>query len=101
MGDRLDLQQTLERLLGSRNVYYQSPPNVSMNYDAIRYSLATIDSRYANDNKYRNMKRYELIVISRKPDPEVVGNILALPYSSLGTPYIADNLYHYPITLYY
>lgn len=101
MASRLELQTTFEEMLGTRNVYYQTPSNVTMQYDAIRYSLSSINTRYANDKKYKNMKCYDVIVISRRPDPAVIKKILELPYSSLGRPYVVDNLYHYPITLYY
>lgn len=96
-----ELQLTLEELNGNRNVYYNPPADMYMEYDAIRYSLSTIDVAYADNNKYKKMKCYDLIVISIDPDPEVVDKILELPYSSLGRPYKADNLHHYPITLYY
>ena len=101
MATREELQATLESLLGSRNVYYNPPQNLEMKYDAIRYSLSNIQSKYANNNKYSKMKCYDLIVISRRPDPAVVDKILELPYSSLNRPYTAENLHHYPITLYY
>lgn len=101
MASRLELQKILENLLGSRNVYYDPPTNLTMKYDAIRYSLATPDGRFADDRRYINTKCYSLVVISRLPDPEVVDKILALPYSSMSTPYTADNLHHYPITLYF
>lgn len=101
METRLELQSTLETLLESRNVYYNPPASLLMQYDAIRYSLSDIQTNYANNIKYKNMKCYDLIVISKKPDPAVVNRILELQYSSLGRPYIADNLHHYPITLYW
>lgn len=101
MASRLELQTKLEELLGSRNVYHQPPANKMMQYDAIRYSLSNPDSRFADDRRYKFMKCYDLIVISRLPDPEVVDKILELPYSSIGKPYVADNLNHYPITLYF
>lgn len=101
MGTRLELQSKLETLLESRNVYYNPPASLLMKYDAIRYSLSDIQTNYANNIKYKNTKCYDLIVISKKPDPVVVDRILELPYSSLGRPYIADNLHHYPITLYW
>lgn len=96
-----ELQLKLEELLESRNVYYNPPANIQMQYDAIRYSLSAIQNDYANNNKYTKMKCYDLVVISIDPDPEVIDKILELPYSSLGRPYKADNLHHYPITLYY
>lgn len=98
---RLELQSKLEELLRSRNVYYNPPTNLRMEYDCIRYSLGTIDNKYANDSKYSKMKRYELIVISRVSDPEIVDKLLELPYCSMGSPYKADNLNHYPLTLYW
>lgn len=101
MATREDLQLKLEELNGNGNVYYNPPANIQMKYDAIRYTLSAIQSDYADNNKYKNMKCYDLIVISKRHDPEVVDKILELPYSSLGRPYRADNLNHYPITLYY
>ena len=101
MASRLELQTTFEEMLGTRNVYYQTPSNVTMQYDAIRYSLSSINTRYANDKKYKNTNCYDVIVISRRPDPAVIHKILELPHSTLNRPYVADNLYHYPITLYY
>lgn len=102
MATRESLQVTLERLLGSRNVYYNPPATIEMKYDAIRYSLGSPRTNYASNNKHIKMNCYNLIVISRRPDPEVIQKILELPYSSMGgTPYTAENLHHYPITLYW
>lgn len=101
MADRLDLQGLLEELLESRNVYYQSPESVKMQYPAIRYSKKNIQSAYANNSKYLMRDCYELIVISRKPDDPVIKRLLALPYCSYDRQYIADNLYHDVLTIYY
>ena len=101
MASKPDLQTKLEELLGTRSVYYQPPDNITMSYDAIRYSLTSPDTHYADDIKYKNTKCYDLIVIAERSDPEVVDKILELPYTSLGRPYVSDNLYHYPITIYY
>ena len=101
MADRLDLQGLLEELLESRNVYYQSPESVKMQYPAIRYSKKNIQSAYANNSKYLMRDCYELIVISRKPDDPVIKKLLALPYCSYDRQYIADNLYHDVLTIYY
>lgn len=101
MPSRDELQTIFEELLGSRNVYYDPPTNLRMNYDAIRYSLSALNIRFANDKRYLNKKRYDAVVIARDPDPEVVDKILELPYTSMGKPYTADNLHHYPITIYF
>lgn len=101
MGSRLELQTKLEELLGSRNVYYQPPENLKIEYPAIRYSLSTIISRHADGMKYSNFKRYEIVVIDKLPDNKVINKILELPFSSFDRHYISDNLNHDSITLYF
>lgn len=101
MADRLDLQSMLEELLESRNVYYQPPESINMKLDAIRYSKKNIRSTYANDRKYSMMDCYELIVIAKRPDHPVIKKLLALPYCNYDRNYIADNLYHDVLTLYF
>lgn len=101
MAKHQKLQSKLEELLGSRNVYYQPPTSVQMQYPAIRYSKSTIDSKYANNSKYSSKTRYEITVIDRLPDNPVIEKLLKLPYSSHERWYAADNLNHDVITLYY
>lgn len=101
MASRLDLQKELEKLLGQRHVYYQSPASVKMEYPAIRYSKSDIDTKYANDKLYMYRKRYEIIVIDRLPDNPVIDELLKMPLCSYDRHYTADNLYHDVLTLYY
>ena len=101
MGTRLELQSKLEELLGCRHVYYKSPELVKMEYPAIRYSRTKIDADHADNTAYLKHKRYELIVISRKPDEPVIEKLLGLPYCSFGTSYKSDNLYHDTLVLYF
>ena len=101
MASRIELQNLLEKLLGSREVYYQSPGDNDMNYPAIKYEKSDIDTKYADNMKYSNMKQYQIIVIDRLPDNPVIEKILELPYSSYDRPYKANNLNHDVITLYW
>lgn len=101
MASRLDLQNKLEELLGSRNVYYQPPESLKMNYPAIVYSKNTIDTRKANDSTYLRRTRYDIVVISKLPDNPVIDKLLELPYCSYDRPYKSDNLNHDSLTLYY
>lgn len=101
MATRLELQTKLEELLGSRNVYYQPPESLKMEYPAIRYSKSDIESRHADNIKYSNFTQYEIIVIDKKPDNKVIQEILTLPLSSFDRHYISDNLNHDVITLYF
>ena len=101
MADRLELHSIFQELLGSSNVYYQPPESIKMQYDAIRYSKKTIDSKYANDRKYSMIDCYEIIIISRLPDNPVIKKLLSLPYCSYDRHYIADNLHHDVLTIYW
>lgn len=101
MANRLELQSKLEELLGTRNVYYQPPESIKMEYPAIRYSKSNISSNYADDIKYSNFTTYEITVIDRRPDNEVIRKILELPLSSFDRHYVSDNLNHDIITLYF
>ena len=101
MPNRVDLQAKLERILSSRNVYYQPPESIKINYPAIIYSRTDIDSKYANNKRYINTDRYEIIVVDRKPDNAVINSILELPCCSFDRHYTAHNLHHDVLTLYY
>lgn len=102
MADRLTLQTTLEEILGSRNVYFQPPESVKMQYDAIRYELAGKSLKRANNRIYLSTNQYDGVVITRDPDTSIPDAILShFEMCSFGRPYIADNLNHYPFTLYY
>lgn len=101
MASRLELQSLLEGLLGSRNVYYQPPESIKMQYPAIVYSKANIRTRHADDRKYLRNLSYEIIVIDRDADNPVIDKILELPMSSFDRTYKSDNLYHDVLTLYF
>lgn len=101
MNRRLELQTELEGLLGIKHVYYQAPESLKMEYPCIRYSKSNISSRHADDIKYSNLTRYQIIVIDKKPDNAVIQKILELPYSSFSNHYVSDNLNHDVIEIYY
>lgn len=101
MGSRLDLQTKLETLLGSKNVYYQPPASVRMNYPAIIYSRSNIENRHADDDVYMQAYFYEVVVIDEDPDSEVIENISKLPGCRFDRHYTSDNLNHDVFTLYY
>ena len=102
MASRLELQDELEEILGSRNVYFQPPESVKMKYDAIVYNLSDIRTNYADDRLYKKDKSYELTVISRNPDNNIAENLLNhFEYIRFDRRFINDNLYHDALTLFY
>ena len=101
MGSRIDLQKMLENILGSDHVYYDPPETVKIKYPAIIYSKNNVWSIRANDARYQSRKRYNLIVVDRRPDNPVIEKLLDLPYCSYDRHYTSDNLHHDSLTIYY
>ena len=102
MASRLQLHEEFCEILGTRNVYFNPPASLMMNYDAIRYKLTGKDIKRANDGVYQITNQYDGVVISEDPDCEVPDTVLRhFKMCSFGRPYVADNLYHFPFTLYY
>lgn len=101
MASRLSLQTMLEELLGSRNVYYQPPASVRMNYPAIVYSRKAIDNLHANNGVYGQFNAYDVTVIDPNPDSEFIAKVSKLPTCKFDRHYEKDNLNHDVFTLYY
>lgn len=94
MGSRLELQNLLESILGSRNVYYQPPESIKIKYPAIIYSRNNIDNNFADDIVYMQNHIYQIIVIDANPDSEIVNKISKLPMCRYNRHYTSDNLNH-------
>lgn len=102
MASRLELHKELCAVLGSKNVYFQPPESVKMQYDAIRYELSGKEITRANDAIYNMTNQYSGVLITRNPDTTIPDNLLKhFKMCSFGRPYTADNLNHYPFTLYF
>jgi hypothetical protein len=102
MASRLELHEELCDLLGSRNCYYQPPESVKMSYPCIVYNQGKSTERYANDRLYSLNHSYDGIVISKDPEYDLVDKIAYhFPKCSTETPYVADNLYHWPFRVKY
>lgn len=101
MDKRLKLHETLCEVLGTRNVYFQPPESVKMNYPAIVYSLRRIEKRSANNHAYIQSDSYDVTVIDKDPDSGIINDILQLPMCSLDRHFKSDNLNHYAFTLYF
>lgn len=99
MATRLELQSMLETILGSRNVYFQPPENIKMNFPAIVYSRENIRNTFADNSVYAQANSYSLIVIDSDPDSETVSRISVLPMCRFSRSYKSDNLNHSVFTL--
>ena len=101
MGSRIDLQDMLEELLESSNVYYQPPTSIKMNYPAIVYSRDDYDNLFADNGVYAQTKAYMITVIDKNPDSEYVDKVSKLPMCTFDRHYVADNLNHDVFTIYF
>lgn len=102
MRDRLSFRDILEEVLGSGNLYFQPPANIHMKYPCIRYTLADIPTEKADNIRYKSMRRYEVTVITNDPDDDIHLRLLdAFEYASFNRFYVADNLNHFALTIYY
>ncbi len=101
MDRRPNLQTLLETVLGSRNVYFQPPSSVHIKYPAIIYSRANIENLHASNRVYLSNIAYQLTVVDRDPDSEIVDKVSQLPKCSFNRHYVADNLHHDVFTIYF
>lgn len=101
MASRLELQTLLETILGSSNVYFQPPPSIQIKYPAIRYVRSGIDNLLADDDTYLQDYSYDITVIDRDPDSEIVRAVSRLPFCKFIRHYAADNLNHDVFKLYF
>lgn len=102
MGSRLELQKEFEELIGNKNVYFQPPTNIKLNYDCIIYQQRRPDIKRADNNAYMYTKAYDVTVISKSPTIDLPERMVKhFMMCTLDRFYTAENLNHWALTLYY
>ena len=99
--NRNDLDALLCAILGSEYVYFQPPENTKLHYPCIIYSFSNFDTTKADNKDYLRGRRYEVTLIHRDPDNDLVDKLQDLLYCKLDRTFKNDNLYHYAFTLIY
>lgn len=102
--DRLLLQEIFRTILGADTsvpVYFQPPPNLTMEYPCIVYNQDYADVKYAGNGPYAYTKRYQVTVIDKKPDSLISDGIAKLPLCTFGRWFASENLNHYIYNLYF
>ena len=87
--------------LGSRNVYYQPPESIKMQYPAIVYSRNALEKVSADNTAYAIHQSYHVVLIDRQPDSPIVDNLIRLPYSRHQSTYKSDGMNHDAFEIYY
>lgn len=101
MDNRLEFHEILADILGSRNVYFQPPESLKLEYPAIIYSRNNIENRFADDDVYLQNHRYQVIVVDKDPDSIFVDAVSKLPTARFDRHYTSDNLNHDVFTVFY
>lgn len=95
-----DLLHMLRQAVQYDRVYFQPPENLKIEYPAIVFHLSKIEIDHASDVPYKGAKEYSVTLITKDPEPDVIDEILKIPYSSLDTTYISDGMNHFVFTVY-
>lgn len=102
MGTRIELGNELKQAPTVKEVYFQPPQSIQMKYPCIRYSKSAIDVKHADDKIYRKTNQYTITIIDPNPDSTIPDWILDhFAMCRFDRAYIADNLNHFTIILYY
>lgn len=101
MTNRSELHSELVQILGSKNVYFQPPESLKLNYPAIVYSKEDIRNTCANDSVYKQSQHYKITIIDSNPDSEIVTKMSKLPKARFVTHFTSDRLNHDVFTIYY
>lgn len=95
-----DLLHLLRQAVQHNQVYFQPPENLKIEYPAVVFHLSKIEIDHASDTPYKGAKEYSVTLITKDPEPDVIDEILKIPYSSLDTTYISDGMNHFVFTVY-
>ena len=99
---RLQLQSKLEEVIGSRNVYFQPPETMRLEYPCIVYFKKALPVNYANNKIYKKKQSYTLTYVDKNPDSEMPNTILhAFSFIRTDSYYRSEGLNHTKFTLYF
>ena len=98
--DRAQLNAVLELALGSDQVHFQPPANLTMEFPCIVYQPDTGNTLFAGNLPYRYNTRYQVTLISEDPDLDVFQKLTQLPMCLFDRFFVVDNLNHHVFNLY-
>lgn len=100
---RKKLHKIFEDVMRDRGrVYFQPPESARLSYPCSIYKLEAIPKKKADNRNYAGWEKYSMIIVDRDPDSTIAEDMLrAIPTSSFDRRFVADNLYHDVLTIYY
>ena len=99
MAPRLQLHQILKGIV--EHVYFQPPANVQMEFPCIVYQRDYGRTQFAGNLPYRYTKRYQLTVIDRNPDSNILDKVELLPMCLFSRYFAKDGLNHDVYNIYF
>lgn len=101
MKTRLEVQEMLEKILGSSNVYFQAPPNTGMKYPCIVYRFDRFGRDNADNQPYILTGRWEIHHMYKSIKNDIKENMLfAAPYVTFDRRIVTDGVYNDYYTIY-
>ena len=98
---RLELHSIFESILDNKNVYFQPPESLKMKFPCIIYDYNSDDIVYADNLKYLDHKRYNVTLVDKDPDSQLVESLKELDFCSPDRQYASNGLNHFVFTIYY
>lgn len=100
--NRLELHEKLCTILGSRNVYFQPPESIKLQYPCIIYSRSRYEKQNADNTAYTVLARYTVTVVYKDPDSDLPIKLLTeFQRITFDRNYKVDNLNHDVFDLYF
>ena len=97
---RLEFQSELRKHAPS--AHYMRPLGNHMTYPCFVYKSLAPKQVRADNRNYLTMNCYEVLYISETENEAIIEEMTSsFGHCSAGAPYISDDLYHYPFTIYY
>lgn len=94
------LSDIMKKYSSDARVFFKPDSNVKLKYPCIIYTREGDQSQHADNIRYFNNTSYQITVIDRDSDSDVVNDILnVLTSSRRSNEFVFDGLYHYIITI--
>lgn len=98
--DRRSALESLLKLQGTNNVYYQPPSGEKMDYPAIVYTIIDISNTHANNAIYKQDVGYSITVLDKSPNSIIVQNVSKLATIKFNRAFKSSGIYHTLFTIY-
>lgn len=98
---RLSLQTLLENLMGNRNVYFQPPDGLTMQYPCIVYARDNASYKNADNFAYFWKQRYQVTYIAQDPDSDIIDKLMGLQLCAYNRHFATSGLNHDVFVLYH